>query len=185
MTPALRETIPAAEIAAMQAAFPMRYLHRDDGALLQKFHVYLCGPITGLSFDECSVYYNRIAKLLPKWIVPVSPMRGKGYLQGISVLGDTYEGTALASQRGIVSRDFFDVRRVDAVFANFLGAKRVSIGSVFELAWAFQLQKPVVLAMENSGNIHEHAFVREACAFRLPTLEAAVETLVRVVTPGL
>jgi nucleoside 2-deoxyribosyltransferase len=112
-------------------------------------------------------------------------MRGKGYLQGIPVLGDTYEGTALASQRGIVSRDFFDVRRVDAVFANFLGAKRVSIGSVFELAWAFQLQKPVVLAMEDSGNIHEHAFVREACAFRLPTLEAAVETLVRVVTPGL
>ena len=185
MTPALRETIPAAEIAAMKAAFPMRYLYRGGGSPPQKFHVYLCGPITGLSFEDCSVYYNRIAELLPEWIVPVSPMRGKGYLQGIPVLGDTYEGTALASQRGIVSRDFFDVRRVDAVFANFLGAKRVSIGSVFELAWAFQLQKPVVLAMEDSGNIHEHAFVREACAFRLPTLEAAVETLVRVVTPGL
>jgi hypothetical protein len=151
----------------------------------RKYYVYLCGPITGLSFDICSEYYRRVAALLPPWIVPLSPMRGKGYLQGVPVLGDTYEGMALASQRGVVCRDFFDVRRADVVLANFLGATRVSIGSSFELAWAFQLQKPVILAMEEQDNVHEHTFVREACAFRLPTLEQACKTLIQVVTPGL
>src|SRR5664279_317914 len=56
----------------------------------RKYYVYLCGPITGLSFDTCSEYYRRVAELLPSWIVPLSPMRGKGYLQGVPVLGDAY-----------------------------------------------------------------------------------------------
>lgn len=153
-------------------------------SVTKKSTVYLCGPISGLSFDECVAYYDQVNQLLPPWIVPISPMRGKGYLKGEPVLGDTYENTVLSSGKAIVTRDYFDVKRADVILANFIGAKRVSIGSLFEIAWAFEMKKPVILAME-PGNLHDHAFVREACGIRAHTLEEAVKALTFVVTPGL
>jgi nucleoside 2-deoxyribosyltransferase len=160
--------------------------HWYTRAAARKYYVYLCGPIIGLSFDECAEYYRNVAAMLPPWVVPVSPMRGKGSLQGHGTIWNAYpQHGPLGTEQGIVSRDFFDVRRVDVILANFLNARRVSIGSVFELAWAFQLQKPVVLAMEETGNPHDHAFVRQACAFRTAELEQACQTVVQIVTPGL
>jgi hypothetical protein len=64
-------------------------------------------------------------------------------------------------------------------------AKQEEIYLRFRQAMARQPVAFVEPVLPQYTNIHEHAFVREACAFRLPTLEAAVETLVRVVTPGL
>jgi nucleoside 2-deoxyribosyltransferase len=150
----------------------------------KQYYIYLCGPITGLSYEECVAYYTAVGELLPSWLTPISPMRGKGYLKGEANLTDNYNGTTLSTGQAIVARDFNDVRRADVILANFIGAKRVSIGSVFELAWAYEMQKPVVLAMED-GNVHDHAFVRQACAFRTKSLEEAVDVAKHVVSTGL
>ncbi len=46
-----------------------------------------------------------------------------------------------------------------------------------EIAWADAARNPVVLAME-SGNAHDHAMVREAAGFVVPTLDEALDVVV-------
>ena len=185
MFPTIADDLPP---GASEALLALRKPEEDwyTRSVSRKSYVYLCGPIIGLTFDDCARYYQNVAALLPPWVVPISPMRGKPYLKNHGTILDAYpEYGPLGTQKGIVGRDFFDVRRADIVLANFLGATRPSIGSMFEIAWAFQLRKPVVVAMEATGNPHDHAFVREACDFRVQTIEQACRTIVQVVTPGL
>jgi nucleoside 2-deoxyribosyltransferase len=159
-------------------------------------YVYLCGPIAGLTYREVTVYYETVACLLPRWIVPVSPMRFKHFLEFDShgqimdkaVLTSVEKGgqqAQLTSPRGIVRRDSFDVHRVDAVLANLLGTQRVSIGSMFEIAWAYRANIPVVLVMEPEGNVHDHPFVTEAAGFRASSLREGVELLKNILSVGL
>lgn len=152
----------------------------------KKYYVYLCGPIKGLTYQQIHQYYEHVAKMLPSWLIPLSPMRGYEELQDQGVLESAYTSTnPVLSPMGIVTRDFFDVSRADVILANFIGAQRVSIGSMFELAWAYQTRKPVVVAME-PGNVHTHPFVEQAAGgFLAPTLEQAIATLIQVVRPGL
>ena len=55
-----------------------------------------------------------------------------------------------------------------------LGATRVSIGTVMEIAWGAAFHKPVVLVMEPQGNIHEHSMLKEACVYHVDSLEDGV-----------
>ena len=50
------------------------------------------------------------------------------------------------------------VMQSDVIYANLLGAKEKSIGSIAEIAWAYLLKKLVVIAMEKD-NIHKHSFI--------------------------
>ena len=152
---------------------------------VKNFLVYLCGPIRGLTVEECRTYFNHAASLFPFNVLPLSPLRFREFGPFGSVICDCFEDEIMGTQKGIMSRDFFDVQRADVVIANFLGAKVPSIGSMFELAWCHQAHKPVVLVMEPEGNVHDHPFVREACDFRVTTIEEAVATAVKIVNPGI
>ena len=107
----------------------------------------------------------------------MSPMRHKDYLLQETAMGDTYEDQVMSSQRGIFGRDFWDSNRCDALFVNLLGAERVSIGTVLEIAWAWSARNPVVLVMEDEGNPHEHAMLRECSYFRVPTVDEGIDVL--------
>lgn len=149
----------------------------------KEFMVYLAGPISGLSYGESTDWRKHVASLLPPNILPLSPMRHKEYLLQERVIADRYEASVLSSATSITCRDRFDVQRCDFVFVNFLGAKKVSIGTVIEIAWADLLRKPVIVIMEEE-NIHEHAMLERMTGFRLETLEKGVETLCKVLLPG-
>ena len=123
----------------------------------------------------------KIARLLPEWITPVSPMRGKEALKGEKRLGEYTQ--PMCSQREIVAKDYLDVKRCDAVLADLRSFEGVSIGSMFELAWAYECRKPVVLLMEE-GNVHDHPFVREACVFRARDYDEAADLLVKLLCEG-
>jgi nucleoside 2-deoxyribosyltransferase len=79
----------------------------------------------------------------------------------------------LTGRRGITRRDHNDCISADALVVNLLGAKIVSIGTMFELAWAYDRQIPVILVMEEYGNIHEHAMLEELYTYRVTSLDAA------------
>ncbi len=64
---------------------------------------------------------------------------------------------------------------VDIVLANLLNAQDVSIGTMFEYAWADDFHKPIISIIEKEGNIHEHPFVQEATGFRLETLDEGID----------
>ena len=148
--------------------------------------VYLAGPISGVSYAGCTDWRKAIiADLATAGIKGLSPMRGKEYLSHVEEFtsdGDKYAtahgvSRVMSTNRGIMTRDRFDATRCDALLVNFLGAPRVSIGTVMEIAWADAHRTPIVCAMEAEGNPHEHGMIFEAIGFRVPTLAEAVDVL--------
>ncbi len=157
--------------------------------------VYLAGPITGLSFGGCTDWREYAIKELEQaGITGLSPMRSKDYLQSESIVGDSYENKVLSCSRGIITRDRWDTTRCDVILVNFLGAERVSIGTVMELAWADLARIPSIVVMEPSqleatgrtpsvGNVHEHSMLREATGFRVETLEEGLNVAKAILLP--
>lgn len=144
--------------------------------------VYLAGPMTGLTLEEAEGWRKRAAEVLEAPRGPLgylaafftcfSPLRGKEFLRYAGEM--TSAGPAKAGgDRGIYRRDKWDVERADVVLANFTGARTVSIGTMFELAWAAQAGKYIVVVME-PGNLHDHAFVRQAASAVFGDLDAAL-----------
>lgn len=144
--------------------------------------MYLAGPITGLTYDGAEDWRAFAkAELGAAGIKAVSPLRGKDYLRGIPALTADCAGygalNCMSSPRGIMTRDRYDATRCDALLVNLLGADRVSIGTVMEIAWADLCRTPIVVAMEASGNLHEHAMIAEAIGFRVTSLAEALHVV--------
>lgn len=150
--------------------------------------VYLAGPITGLSFDGCNDWRQRAIEDLAKaGIRGLSPLRGKEYLAKlttpISGTGEEYAHmSVLSTAPAVVTRDRWDATRCDVLFANLLGAKAVSIGTVMEIAWADLRRTPIVCAIEPNGNPHLHMMLTQAIDFRVPTLEEALHVIKAMLT---
>ena len=144
---------------------------------MKQYLVYLAGPITGCSYGECTSWRQGVIKALPPHIIGLSPLRQKEYLGMETAIMDQYPDTVMSCQRGIMTRDRWDATRADAVFVNLLGATRVSIGTVMEIAWADAKRIPIVLVMEKTGNVHEHAMLRDAVGFRVETIDEGVNVL--------
>lgn len=139
--------------------------------------VYLAGPISGLDWITATEWRQYVEDELSDFgIECLSPLRFKDFLATEKSIRDSYPNHALANTRAIYTRDRWDVSRCDVVLVNFLGATKVSIGTIMEIAWADMLKKPIVyLADEN--NIHNHAMVMESIGFRAHSLEEAVDVV--------
>jgi hypothetical protein len=151
--------------------------------------VYLVGPITGCSYDDCTDWRDGVkARLESTGIYRcLSPMRGKGHLKDHSDLpGVIPEHICRPGCTGhdILARDFYDCNRSNVLFCNLLGAGIASIGSCYELAWGYanrcRQQVVVILDPQDEDNPHNHAFVHEAAGIILPTVDEGVEYLTEV-----
>lgn len=145
--------------------------------------VYLAGGIAGLSGEDASTWRQNVGSwLFHRGIEALDPMRRKQVLTAQAEISTDFReyqnhGAFFTSQ-GIMARDYSDVKRCDALLVNFLGAARPSFGTVMELAWAYALQKPAVVAIEAAGNLHDgHPMIHEAMPFRVKTLEEAVDAV--------
>jgi nucleoside 2-deoxyribosyltransferase len=147
--------------------------------------VYLAGPITGLSFGEATDWREyAIQQLSAAGIDAFSPLRAKTYLKQESNLADQYSFNPLSTAHGIVTRDLFDAMGRDLLLVNFLGATKVSIGTVMEIAWADACRKPIVIAMEpGKVNPHEHSMLTEVSGYIVPTLDEAIYIAIKVLLP--
>lgn len=152
--------------------------------------IYLAGPITGKSWGESENWRDRFKQALKDTaphIQGFSPLREKGFLTKEKAIGDHYENTLFSTQRAIMSRDFFDCSTADAVVANLTGATIVSIGTVMEMAWAFQRRIPLIIISEMEDgkpkNIHNHSMLREAANWWVGSEEEALEVIRALFTP--
>lgn len=137
-----------------------------------KRSVYLVGPITGLSYDGATDWREKAIDYLKEFeISGLSPLRGKDYLLKETSIEDKYDKNVMSTSRGIMTRDYFDCANAGVILANFLGAKKASIGSAMECAWAYDNHTPLIVCMEESGNPHDHSMIREATGYRVTTLE--------------
>jgi hypothetical protein len=124
--------------------------------------IYLVGPITGCTLDECADWRKKVRRdLSPHEFEVLSPLRADAFLANVST--PEIPDAPGMSGRNAFNRDVFDVRSCDILFANLLYAKRVSIGSVMEVMHGWGIGKYVVVIMEKGG-IHDHLFVREAAS---------------------
>jgi nucleoside 2-deoxyribosyltransferase len=137
-------------------------MHRDRS-------VYLSGPIGDLSYDESHGWRDEASEHLKAIdIRPLVPLRSEAYPQL----------TNFKTSRCIMSRDRFDATRCGVILVYLLGAKKVSVGTVMEVAWAEQLRTPVVVVMEEIGNPHDnHPMFNEAIDFRCTSLEQALHLI--------
>jgi len=149
-------------------------------AMPQKI-IFLAGPLTGVPYKDALKWRSYVESKLPEGIAALSGLRGKAYLSNEQVLKDAYPEHPLSAAQGTITRDRYDVAHCDALFVNFLDTDKVSIGTIMEMAWADARRIPIVLAME-TGNIHDHAFVRQVAGFITRDLDDAIKTIVDVVT---
>lgn len=147
--------------------------------------VYLAGAIAGMKYGHATDWRHQTEyDLRVRGVETLNPMRAK------SALGDQNDGRistnfndyarcgAFFTSKGIMTRDFGDVKRCDALLVNLLGLEKPSLGTVMELGWAFALQKPAIVAIERSGNPHDnHPMIHEAMPFRVETLEDAIDAV--------
>ena len=114
----------------------------------------------------------------------MKPVRGKEYLSGEKSIKDHYDQTEsrlISTRKAIIMRDYGDVMRSDGVLVNLLHAKKVSIGSVMEIAWAYSARKPIVVIMQED-NMHRHSMIDEA-ALVFPTIEDGIHAMIQIVSP--
>jgi hypothetical protein len=145
--------------------------------------VYLSGPIAGLTFTESADWREYATKCFPPHIQGVSPLRGHRMLEGLGPIKNLMIDHPFRTDRSINRRDHFDTLRAAVVLVNLIGAKTVSIGTVMEIAWAFDHGIPIILAMEPEGNVHDHPMVRDCVSIRVASLDEAIEAAVAFAAP--
>jgi nucleoside 2-deoxyribosyltransferase len=158
--------------------------------MTKSYKVYLAGAISGLTYGECTDWRQYVIDQFPPEIKGYSPLRAKTYLADLanapiaaSATDLDKMGRVMSTARGIMTRDVYDVRSSDVVLVNFLGTTKPSIGTTMEIAWAWDRHIPVVCAMEESGNPHDHAMITEALGFRVPTLDEAIHIVKCILLP--
>jgi nucleoside 2-deoxyribosyltransferase len=148
--------------------------------------VYLAGGIAGLVGSETVEWRHAAARALGiRGIECLNPMRCKEALAAQPMISSNfhdYENRGpFFTSKGIMTRDSTDVRRSDALLVNLLGLTKPSLGTIMELGWAYILNKPVVVAIEATGNPHDnHPMIHEAMPFRVETLDEAIDAVATI-----
>lgn len=159
--------------------------------------IYLAGPITGLTHEEARYgwrkeFVEQLATMGADHISCNSPMRGKEFLatHGVLSSGHDYPDNAMATDAGITTRDYNDVKNCDAMVACFLeSGGRPSLGTAMEYGFAYSHQKPVIavgpLKIDgmNEPNIN-HLMLQRVAGYRVDTIEEAALICYHLLTPG-
>ena len=145
---------------------------------MSKPSLYLSGAVSGQNWEESTGWRDYVAAALPE-IDCYSPLRGKSYLKKLHTIEGApfYLGglaATMSTDHGIMIRDAVDTHRCDGMFCNLLDTKRVSIGTVMEIGWAWKAGKPIILAMEKNS-VHDHPMVRAATPYIVNSLDEAIE----------
>jgi len=147
-----------------------------------KHTIYLCGPVTGCSYEECTQWRSKLYNTLTDLGCTVlDPMRSKEHLSNEKEIRASYENHIFSKQKHFFSRDAWDVFNSNLIFANFLEAPKVSIGSVSEIAMAWAWRIPTILVMEEDGNPNDHPFLDEMCGWKVATMDEGIDLVCSLV----
>lgn len=145
--------------------------------------VYLAGGIAGVSGATAMDWRDDATRDLDnRCVSTLDPMRAKHLLGEQTCISSDFhdyeQNGVFFRSRGIMVRDYNDVKRCDALLVNLLGAQHPSLGTIMELAWAYALQKPAVVIIEARGNPHDnHPMIHEAMSFRVETLDEGIDAV--------
>lgn len=140
--------------------------------------VYIASPISGLTSEEVFGYFDGTErKLRMCGFDPYSPMTAKDYLRDeVRMNPQGYARHSASTAHAIYKRDKWMLSSSDVVFVNLLNGAEISIGCMFELAWADMLGKHVVVVRGDEPT-YDHAFINEAADVIFTTVDEALEYL--------
>jgi hypothetical protein len=138
------------------------------------YKIYLAGYISGKKMEECTAWRKRLRMEYQahSWpIIWLDPLNGKKL--------ETIDEEGLESHipgKALVHRDYKCVSEADLIIANMntFGCARPSIGTTYELAWAWFLRKPVIMITEDLSYIN-HPFTKDTYSVVVKDMEELLE----------
>ena len=127
--------------------------------------IYLIGYISNTAWKECASWRTRCKDERQGYRF-IDPMDG----EDPSMVKDQGLSSTVCG-KALVLRDLQSVKNADVVLGNTdtFGKTRPLTGTVFEMAWSFLWQKPLLLYTPNAGKKDDfytgHPFVQEAATF--------------------
>ena len=158
----------------------------EDTRIREQFVVYLSGAMIEDHPDHRTWRGEAIAKFNEFGIATRSPYRGRDASKIMKV--DKYHytiSTAPISNRlgnMLVSRDLKDVEDCDVLLVNLTGTKneRPAIGTLSELAWAYQLRKPVICVVDEETtqpDYFKHPFMHQFVSQWVSTVDEGIRVI--------
>jgi len=137
--------------------------------------VYLAGYIQGEVIEECTSWRKRIREFYDNWkgtgkrypICWLDPLNGEDFAE---ISPDGLKG--VMPPNAIVHKDYTCVEKCDLIVVNMdtFGKKRPLTGTICELAWGWQMHKPIVMITEEIQYI-QHPFLAAFTSWVVPTVD--------------
>jgi len=128
-----------------------------------KQFVYLSGPMGGCSFHEMADWRAYVEERLNsstlKCLVPTRSF--------------TATSVPVETDKWINRRDYFDCVRSQCILVNFKGMKNISIGTIMEIAWAYQKQIHIVCVTDPDGP-QNHPMVKDSITHEVSSLDEGI-----------
>lgn len=136
--------------------------------------IYLAGPMSGLPRDVLLAEYKKLTKTLTPYYKIFNPMMRHELFEANTEIVE--ERSEYNIEKAFYRRDRWMVQQSDIVFIDFSRGldTKVSIGSCFELAWAYEFGKHTVVVINQP---HDHAFVHMASDIIFNSQTSALEYL--------
>jgi nucleoside 2-deoxyribosyltransferase len=159
--------------------------------------IYLAGPITGLTFPVANAWRQKVRDALPPSVETLNPLRFDDPDQTENFI---HRSPAFDGMKNVVRRNYHDVQRSDLILACFENCSpdNISIGSVYELGWAYSLRIPTIVVVpglteettmaearsmaQRPSTNYNHPYLKEAVDHLTDNLDEAIR-IVRVLLP--
>lgn len=144
--------------------------------MVKRKTIYLAGLIS-TDYPESLLWRIEVTPVLEAHEFDVlSPMRGKEKLILQSPDGGITDPNL--TSKDIILRDYHDVVSSDVILMHLenFGSPRPLLGTICELAWAWEMKKPIVAITHPDNKLMlNHPFVKEAVSHYFNTTEEAIE----------
>lgn len=138
--------------------------------------IYLAGYISNKNVNECMEWRKKIAEHYNK----------KAKWQGVMCFLDPFNGEITSGitndglkcsipGKALVHRDYKSVSIADLIIANLdISGKRPLTGTIFELAWAWEMKKPVIVISKKEMYV-EHPFIKDTASIIVKDVDKLLE----------
>jgi nucleoside 2-deoxyribosyltransferase len=138
--------------------------------------VYLAGLIQGSHIEECKAWRKKIREHYMHWkegmeypIVWLDPLNGEEKVSKDGL-------TSSVPPNAIIHRDYQCVIKSDIVLVNMetFGSDRPLTGTLFEIAWAWEHHKPIIM-ISSDRKYMEHPFLKNMVSNFVSSVDELLE----------
>jgi len=145
--------------------------------LSRNMTVYLAGYIQGAVLEKCREWRLKIRNHYENWkgahipypIIWLDPMNGEEEVSKDGMISSV-------PKQAIFTRDYQCVKKCDMIVVNTdtFGSNRPLMGTIFEIAWAFEWHKPVAMITQEKY-FKEHPFLKNNVAWYVNSVDELLE----------